>query len=235
VTGCTGDHPGRPCPDTCPCPCETCCPRFAPEPDGPPGDPFGRAGQGEPRDQLAGLLEAGGWVAAVEAGWVLAACLEHGPTWRKGCPHCAALPPPEPDPLAGLLGGRSLTEFMDAFTEGTVTVPLDQLAALTDAWQARYAEQLAADGIVPVCVVHGDPECQADIDRINTLHRLAVDAGLFRTLTGGHDWTCFHFEGPDAETAATRFTGLADSIAPADAWWWNTTRTAHPVYPGGER
>jgi hypothetical protein len=26
------DHPGRPCPDTCPCPCETCMPRFAPEP-----------------------------------------------------------------------------------------------------------------------------------------------------------------------------------------------------------
>jgi hypothetical protein len=29
VSGC--DHPGLPCPDTCPCPCETCCPRFGPD------------------------------------------------------------------------------------------------------------------------------------------------------------------------------------------------------------
>jgi hypothetical protein len=131
------------------------------------------------------------------------------------------------DSLDALLAGRSLDEFMDAFAAGEVSVPLDGLAELTDAWHEQEAARLTAGGIFPVCVVHGDPECADDERRQLELHRLAGQAGWYDTTVGGNDWTCWHFSGPDAETAAARFVGLADSIADR---WWNTTRTHYPVF-----
>lgn len=137
------------------------------------------------------------------------------------------LPSLEADPLAALLGGQSLTEFMTGFAEGITSVPLDMLAALTERWQQQEAAQLAAAGIVPVCVVHGDPESAEDERRQHQLHDLAGQAGPYCTITGGNDYTCWHFCGPDAERSALRFIASADGIAQR---WWNTTKTAHPVF-----
>ena len=123
--------------------------------------------------------------------------------------------------LAGMTGqapGMSLEDGMS----------LEELAAWSERAAAAEAADLAARGIVPVSVVHGDLETAEDERLIHDLHQLAAGTGPYCTVIGGHDYTTFHFCGPHAGRDALAYIAAVDRIAKP---WWNVTQTAHPVYP----
>lgn len=131
-----------------------------------------------------------------------------------------------PDPAEPI----SLQQALDEFLAGMADLPrmsLEELAGWSERMAAREAAELAARGIVPVSVVHGDPESAEDEQLHHSLHRLAAEAGPYCATIGGNDYTTWHFCGPNAENDALVFIGLADRIARP---WWTITRTAHPVY-----
>jgi len=128
---------------------------------------------------------------------------------------------PEPDEEAA---GR----FRD-FLAGLPADPAALLAALEELKTAEEVE-LAARGIRPVSVVHGDAESAADEALIfGELPRLARDAGHFRVTRGGNDYTTWFFDGPDggAEQACVAFIAAVTAIARP---WWIVTPTAQPKF-----
>jgi hypothetical protein len=104
----------------------------------------------------------------------------------------------------------------------------EQLTALFANLQVVTGAELAAQGIRPVSVVHGDAETVEDADLIyRVLHRLADECGSLAGYRGGNDYTTFLFSGDGAEDAAAAFTARVKAIAPR---WWRITATAHPVW-----
>jgi hypothetical protein len=138
----------------------------------------------------------------------------------------------------GLPGaGGGLVSFADAIAE-LFTRPASEVfrfEGTIDEWAAHLAradqareEHLAAAGIVPVSVVHGDPETAADADLIfGRLHAAAQAAGHYSTTIGGNDYTTWYFDGPHAERDALAFIAAADGLARP---WWIITRTASPRF-----
>lgn len=103
----------------------------------------------------------------------------------------------------------------------------EQLAAMFANLQAVTEDELAAQGIRPVSVVHGDAETVEDADLIyRVLHHLADECGPLAGYRGGGDYTTFLFTGDGAENAVAAFTARVQAIAPR---WWRITATAHPV------
>ena len=102
-----------------------------------------------------------------------------------------------------------------------------QLAAMFDGAPAVTEAELAASGVRPVSVTHGDPESEEDARLIHQLHRLAEECGPLAGYRGGNDYTTFLFTGPGADDAAAAFTARALAIART---WWRITPTALPVW-----
>jgi hypothetical protein len=97
---------------------------------------------------------------------------------------------------------------------------------------AQGAEALAALGICPVSVVHGEPDSEKSAQLIETLLRLAGECCQATGSTlplrrGCNDATTYFFAGPAAARAALMFTGKADAVAER---WWIITPTIDPVY-----
>lgn len=110
----------------------------------------------------------------------------------------------------------------------------DELIAASVGPQAVEEALLAARGIHPVSVAHGDPESDADAKLIyEVLPDLARESGTITATRGGHDYTTYLFAGPDAPDAVAAFIARAIAVAPPR---WRITPTAHPVFrvPGME-
>jgi hypothetical protein len=103
----------------------------------------------------------------------------------------------------------------------------ERLGAVFDGAQAVTEAELAASGIRPVSVTHGDPETEQDAELLRELHGLAEESGPMAGYRGGNDYTTFLFTGPGADGAAAAFTAAALAIARP---WWRITPTAHPVW-----
>ena len=128
---------------------------------------------------------------------------------------------PEPDEEAT----RRISEFL----AGLPSDPAALMAAFDQLQTAEEAE-LAAHGIHPVSVVHGDVESADDEKLIygpEGLHALAGQAGQYHRTRGGNDYTTWFFDGPGAEQAAITFIAAVTAIAPL---WWVITPTAQPKF-----
>ena len=103
-----------------------------------------------------------------------------------------------------------------------------ELSALFQTHQVVAEAELAARGIFPVSVVHGDAENDEDADLIHrALPGLARETGPLAGQSGGNDYSTFLFSGPGAADAAAAFVARVLQIAPR---WWRITATAHPVW-----
>src|ERR1700733_11658576 len=101
-------------------------------------------------------------------------------------------------------------------------------SALFQPHQVVAEAELAARGIFPVSVVHGDAESEQDANLIHrALPGLAREAGTLAGQSGGNDYSTFLFSGPGAGDAAAAFMARVLAIAPR---WWRITATAHPVW-----
>lgn len=130
-----------------------------------------------------------------------------------------------PDDLTPERDGNAEREIAE-FLAG---VPKDPAAIMAAFEQRALVEEadLAANGIRPVSVVHGDPDSEKAVELIfGTLHRLAEEAGHFTRTVGGNDYTTWFFEGPGAEQAAIRFITAVTAIAEP----WVVTATAQPRF-----
>lgn len=126
---------------------------------------------------------------------------------------------PEPDRDAE----REIREFLAGVSKdpAAIMAAFEQRALVEEA-------ALAASGVHPVSVVHGDPDSDKAVELIfGTLHRLAEGAGHFTRTVGGNDYTTWFFEGPGAEQAAIRFITAVTAIAES---WWVVTATAQPRF-----
>jgi hypothetical protein len=126
---------------------------------------------------------------------------------------------PEPDRAAE----QEIAEFLRG-------VPKEPAAIMAAFEQRALVEEaaLAARGVHPVSVVHGDPDSEKAVELIfGTLHRLAEEAGHFTRTVGGNDYTTWFFEGPGAEQAAVKFIAAVTAIAEP---WWIVTATAQPKF-----
>lgn len=124
---------------------------------------------------------------------------------------------PEPDAEAS----RLIREFLARLPSDPAAVA----AALGEMQLAEEAE-LAAGGIHPVSVLHGDVKSADDQTLVfGVLPRLAREAGRFTSMRGGSDHMTWFFGGPVAEQAAIRFISSVTAIAPP---WWVVTPTAQP-------
>jgi hypothetical protein len=105
----------------------------------------------------------------------------------------------------------------------------EELAAIFANLQVITEAELAAQGIRPVSVMHGDAETAEDADLIyGALHRLAEECGPLAGYRGGNDYTTFLFTGPGADAAAAEF--ITRVRAMERPRWWRVTATAHPVW-----
>jgi hypothetical protein len=130
-------------------------------------------------------------------------------------------PPADPRP-----GGDARSLFQ-AWMDGCPVGMAELLAALEEIQLTDEAE-LAAQGIRPVSVVHGDMETSVDEELIGkALPRLAREAGPFSSTRGGNDYTTWYFSGPQAGQSAVRFIASATAIARR---WWIITPTAQPQF-----
>ena len=130
-------------------------------------------------------------------------------------------PTPEPDKEAT----RRISEFLARLPSD----PAELMAAFEQLQTAEEAE-LAAHGIRPVSVVHGDLESADDEQLIygpEGLHALAGQAGHYHQYRGGNDYTTWFFDGDDAEQAAIAFIAAAIAIARPG---WVVTPTAQPRF-----
>lgn len=94
--------------------------------------------------------------------------------------------------------------------------------------QAVAEAELAARGIHPVSIAHGDPETPEDANLIfEALPALAGECGTIAGSRGGNDYITYLFAGPGAADAAVTFIARALAIAPR---WWRITPTAHPAW-----
>jgi len=126
---------------------------------------------------------------------------------------------PEPDKE----GARRFREFLAG-------LPADPAALMAALEQLRAVEEaeLAAGGIHPVSVVHGDAESDEDAELIyRELPRLAREAGHFAVTRGGNDYTTWFFDAEDAEQASVAFISAVTAIARP---WWIITATAQPQF-----
>jgi hypothetical protein len=109
----------------------------------------------------------------------------------------------------------------------------ERLEAIFASAEVVTEAELAAHGISPVTVVHGDPETSQDADLIHELHRLAGECGPLRGWRGGGDYVTFLFSGPAAGQDAAALIARAAAIARP---WWRITATVrpawHPGHPG---
>lgn len=103
----------------------------------------------------------------------------------------------------------------------------ERLEAIFAAAQVVTEAELAAHGISPVTVVHGDPETSQDAGLIHELHRLAAECGPLGGWRGGGDYVTFLFSGPAAGRDAAALIARAAAIARP---WWRITATAHPAF-----
>jgi hypothetical protein len=123
---------------------------------------------------------------------------------------------------------REIAEFL----AGVPKDPASIMRAFDERSTAEEAE-LVANGIRPVTVVHGDVESYEDEALIYGtddparpgLHGLAEQVGEYHRTVGGHGFTTWFFDGPDAEQAAVRFMAAVIAIAPDG---WVVTPTAQP-------
>ena len=125
------------------------------------------------------------------------------------------------------------TRRIKDFLAGLPCDPAELMAAFDQMQTAEEAE-LAAHGIRPVSVVHGDIESDEDVALIYGtdpdrpgLHALADQAGQYHQTRGGNDFTTWFFDGPDAGQAAITFIAAVTAIAPD---WWVVTATAQPKF-----
>ncbi len=110
-------------------------------------------------------------------------------------------------------------EAAQEYVEGMAAV-WAEIAAVTEA-------ELAARGIHPVTVAHGEASTDEDVTLVYTsLHRLADRCGTLAGFRGESDYATFLFAGPGADTAADTFIARALEIAPG---WWRVTATALPA------
>lgn len=124
---------------------------------------------------------------------------------------------------------REIAEFLVGVPKDPATI----MAAFGERSTTEEAE-LAAHGIHPVSVVHGEVESYEDEALIYGtdparpgLHDLAQQAGQYHRTVGGHGYTTWFFDGPDADQAAVRFIAAVTAIAPP---WWIVTPTAQPKF-----
>jgi hypothetical protein len=102
------------------------------------------------------------------------------------------------------------------------------LAAMLANSQAIAAAELAARGIHPVSVAHGEITGPEDAELIcGSLPQLAAECGSLAGHQAGSEHTTFFFTGPGADAAASAFIARILVIAPE---WWRVTPTAHPVW-----
>lgn len=128
---------------------------------------------------------------------------------------------PDPDEEAT----RRISEFLAALPSD----PAALMAAFNEIQTTEEAE-LAANGIHPVSVVHGDLESAEDEQLIygpDGLHALAGRAGSYHRTRAGNDYTTWFFDGPDAEQAAITFITAVTAIARR---CWIVTPTAQPRF-----
>jgi hypothetical protein len=128
---------------------------------------------------------------------------------------------PEPDEEA--------TRRISAFLAGLPSNPAELIAAF-DQMQAAEEAELAAQGIHPVSVVHGDLESAEDEQLLygpDGLHALAGRVGHYQRTRGGNDYTTWFFDGPGAEQSAITFIAAVTAIARP---WWIVTPTAQPKF-----
>jgi hypothetical protein len=121
------------------------------------------------------------------------------------------------------------TSRISEFLAGLPSDPAALMAAFDQMQTAEEAE-MAAHGIHPVSVVHGDLESSEDEQLIygpDGLHALAGRAGHYHRTRGGNDYTTWFFDGPDAEQAAITFIAAVTAIARR---WWIVTPTAQPKF-----
>jgi hypothetical protein len=126
---------------------------------------------------------------------------------------------PEPDEEAA----RAISQFL-------ARLPSDPAALAAALGQMQLAEEaeLAARGIHPVSVVHGDVESADDETLVfGVLPRIAREAGQFTSMRGGSDYMTWFFDGPEAEQAAITFISSVTATAPH---WWVVTPTAQPRF-----
>ncbi|MGH3190674.1 MAG: hypothetical protein ACRDOL_26120 [Streptosporangiaceae bacterium] len=126
---------------------------------------------------------------------------------------------PEPDAEAT----RQIREFL-------ARLPSDPAALAAALSQLQLAEEaeLAARGIHPVSVVHGDVSSADDETLVfGVLPRLARAAGTYTVMRGGSDYMTWFFDGPDAEQAAITFISSVTGIARPG---WVVTPTAQPKF-----
>lgn len=149
-------------------------------------------------------------------------------------PRCVLSQPPAPDPRPATPdpGGLGLA--------GPVVMTFgsrEEMLAWADQVRREHEAELAAGGVHPVAVVHGDPETELDARLHYTdLHQLADEAaarhGARMTGTrGGNDYTTYFFAGSGAAEAALAFQAAAEGLAAEhDRRWWNVTLTAYPQF-----
>lgn len=81
--------------------------------------------------------------------------------------------------------------------------------------QAVVEAELAAYGIHPVSIAHGDPETHEEtVLLFETVPELARMTGLLVSRLGGSDYSTFMFCGDGAEQAALEFRTQLLQIAP---------------------
>ena len=126
-----------------------------------------------------------------------------------------------PDPAAE--AARRIAEFL-------ARLPSDPAALLAMAGPMQVTEEaeLAAAGIHPVSVVHGDLHSGDDqVLVFIVLPELARAAGPYARMRGGSDYMTWFFDGPGAERAAIAFISGVTAIAPDQ---WVVTPTAQPKF-----
>jgi hypothetical protein len=88
--------------------------------------------------------------------------------------------------------------------------------------------ELAAHGIHPVTITHGDPETHEEAHLLFTkVPDLARRTAAWTATRGGNDYSTYLFAGPTAEQAALTFMTDVLAIAPR---WWKITASAVPTW-----
>lgn len=131
--------------------------------------------------------------------------------------------------MSDLTPDEEATRRTSEFLAGLPSDPAALIAVFGQMQTAEEAE-LAAQGIHPVSVVHGDMESAQDEQLLygpDGLHALAGRADHYHRTRGGNDYTTWFFDGPGAEQAAITFIAAVTAIA---RQWWIVTPTAQPKF-----
>jgi hypothetical protein len=102
-----------------------------------------------------------------------------------------------------------------------------EIAAITALPEETARAELAARGLHPVSVAHGEPESDQAVELICGRLAEAAERLGCRHKSGGNDATTYLFPSHDAAVQfLAEVTGFAES-------WWTVTATARPVYNHG--